>query len=104
MLNSSFIQGFELDDYHPLAPLHSNSLVLPAMLAAAPHLGRVSGERCLLGAIVGYETGPRVGQALGGLDMISGHDLPRVAFGRGLRPARSGCCRGIAVWTGCRRV
>src|SRR5271163_3009534 len=24
MLNSSFIQGFELDDYHPLAPLHSN--------------------------------------------------------------------------------
>ena len=26
MLNSSFIQGFELDDYHPLAPLHSNSL------------------------------------------------------------------------------
>src|SRR5580698_7691716 len=33
MVNSSFIQGFELDDYHPLAPLHSNSLVLPAMLA-----------------------------------------------------------------------
>ena len=32
MLNSSFIQGFELDDYHPLAPLHSNSLVIPAML------------------------------------------------------------------------
>lgn len=29
MLNSSFIQGFELDDYHPVAPLHSNSLVLP---------------------------------------------------------------------------
>jgi len=23
-------RGFELDDYHPLAPLHSNSLVLPA--------------------------------------------------------------------------
>ncbi len=41
MLNSSFIQGFELDDYHPLAPLHSNSLVLPAMLAAAPRLGRI---------------------------------------------------------------
>src|SRR5580704_6529425 len=39
MLNSSFIQGFELDDYHPLAPLHSNSLVLPAMLAAAPRVG-----------------------------------------------------------------
>ena len=47
MLNSSFIQGFELDDYHPLAPLHSNSLLLQAMLAAAPCVGRVSGERFL---------------------------------------------------------
>src|SRR3984885_11503534 len=43
MLNSSFIQGFELDDYHPLAPLHSNSIILPAMFAAAPRVGRVSG-------------------------------------------------------------
>src|ERR1700735_2014723 len=71
MLNSSFIQGFELDDYHPLAPLHSNSLVQPAMLAATPQIGRVSGASFLLGAILGYETGPRVGQALGGLDMLS---------------------------------
>jgi aconitate decarboxylase len=71
MLNSSFIQGFELDDYHPLAPLHSNALVMPAMLAAASHVGRVSGARFLLGAILGYETGPRVGGALGGLEMIS---------------------------------
>jgi aconitate decarboxylase len=66
MLNFSFIQGFELADYHPLAPLHSNSLVIPAMLASAPHVSRVSGARFLLGAILGYETGPRVGQALGG--------------------------------------
>jgi aconitate decarboxylase len=81
MLNSSFIQGFELDDYHPLAPLHSNSLVLPAMLAAAPRVGRVSGERFLLGAILGYETGPRVGQALGGLDMLSRGWHSGVVFG-----------------------
>lgn len=26
LLNSTFIQGFELDDYHSKAPLHSNSL------------------------------------------------------------------------------
>jgi aconitate decarboxylase len=71
MLNSSFIQGFELDDYHPLAPLHSNSIILPAMLAAAPRVGKVSGDRFLLGAILGYEAGPRVGEALGGLDMLS---------------------------------
>ena len=81
MLNSSFIQGFELDDYHPLAPLHSNSLVIPAMLAAAPHVSRVSGARFLLGAILGYETGPRVGQALGGLEMISRGWHSGVVFG-----------------------
>jgi aconitate decarboxylase len=81
MVNSSFIQGFELDDYHPLAPLHSNSIVLPAMLAAAPHVGRVSGKRFLLGAILGYETGPRVGQALGGLDMLSRGWHSGVVFG-----------------------
>src|ERR1700734_561845 len=81
MVNSSFIQGFELDDYHPLAPLHSNSIILPAMLAAAPRVGRVSGERFLLGAILGYETGPRVGQALGGLDMLSRGWHSGVVFG-----------------------
>lgn len=71
LLNSSFIQGFELDDYHPTAPLHSNALVLPAMLGAASRLGKVTGADFLLGAILGYETGPRVGMALGGLDMLS---------------------------------
>jgi hypothetical protein len=34
MLDSSFVQGFELDDYHPLAPLDSNALGRP--IAAAP--------------------------------------------------------------------
>lgn len=71
VLNSSFIQGFELDDYHPLAPLHNNALVVPALLAAAPHAGEVSGSRFLLGAILGYETGPRVGRAAGGLDVLT---------------------------------
>ena len=81
MLNSSFIQGFELDDYHPLAPLHSNALVLPAMLAAVPHVGTVTGEKFLLGVILGYETGPRVGEALGGLEMISRGWHSGVVFG-----------------------
>ncbi len=95
MLNSSFIQGFELDDYHPLAPLHSNSLVLPAMLAAAPLVGRVSGERFLLGAILGYETGPRVGQALGGLDMLSRGWHSGVVFGPLAAAAAAGTLYGL---------
>src|SRR6202142_2162732 len=95
MVNSSFIQGFELDDYHPLAPLHSNSLVLPAMLAAAPHAGRVSGERFLLGAILGYETGPRVGEALGGLDMLSRGWHSGVVFGPIPAAAAAGTLYGL---------
>ncbi|MFC5265076.1 MmgE/PrpD family protein [Kribbella qitaiheensis] len=95
MLNSSFIQAFELDDYHPLAPLHSNSLVLPAMLAAAPRLGRVSGERFLLGAILGYETGPRVGQALGGLDVLSRGWHSGVVFGPLAAAAAAGTLYGL---------
>jgi len=95
MVNSSFIQGFELDDYHPLAPLHSNSLVLPAMLAAAPKVGRVSGERFLLGAILGYETGPRVGQALGGLDMLSRGWHSGVVFGPLAAAAAAGTLYGL---------
>jgi aconitate decarboxylase len=95
MLNSSFIQGFELDDYHPLAPLHSNSLVLPAMLAAAPHASSVSGESFLLGAILGYETGPRVGQALGGLDMLSRGWHSGVVFGTISAAAAAGSLYGL---------
>src|SRR6202050_1901426 len=95
MLNSSFIQGFELDDYHPLAPLHSNSIILPAMLAAIPHVGSVSGERFLLGAILGYETGPRVGQALGGLDMLSRGWRAGGAFGPTPAAAAAGTLYGL---------
>src|ERR1700722_14120746 len=95
MLNSSFIQGFELDDYHPLAPLHANSLVMPAMLAAAPHVGRVSGARFLLGTILGYETGPRVGQALGGLEMISRGWHSGVVFGTLSAAASAGSLYGL---------
>ena len=95
MLNSSFIQGFELDDYHPLAPLHSNSIILPAMLAAAQRVGHVSGERFLLGAILGYETGPRVGQALGGLDMLSRGWHSGVVFGPIPAAAAAGTLYGL---------
>src|SRR5271170_457713 len=95
MLNSSFIQGFELDDYHPLAPLHSNSLVIPAMLAAAPHVGKVTGSEFLLGAILGYETGPRVGQALHGLEMLSRGWHSGVVFGTHSAAAAAGALYGL---------
>ncbi|OUZ12760.1 MmgE/PrpD family protein [Aeromicrobium sp. PE09-221] len=72
LLNGTFIQGFELDDYHVRAPLHSNSLVVPSALSTISALGwTVSGEETLTALIAGYEVGPRVGLALHGAEMLS---------------------------------
>ena len=71
LLNGTFIQGFELDDFHPRAPLHSASLLIPALLASGEELGGVSGAQFLLGAIAGFEVGPRVGLALHGGEMLT---------------------------------
>jgi aconitate decarboxylase len=78
ILNSTFIQGFELDDYHSVAPLHSNSILVPALLAAAERAipgdgvaNTYSGSEILLAYIIGCEVGPRVGLALHGADLLS---------------------------------
>ncbi|PON24368.1 hypothetical protein TGAM01_v206700 [Trichoderma gamsii] len=78
MLNSSFIQGFELDDWHTGAPLHSNSIILPALFAASDHLSLKSasssvnsGRDLITAYIAGLEVGPRVGLALHGPHMLS---------------------------------
>src|SRR5471030_1908298 len=71
LLNGTFIQGFELDDFHPYAPLHSASLVIPALLASANLRSGTSGAQLLRGAIAGFETGPRIGLALHGAQMLS---------------------------------
>ena len=76
LLNSTFIQGFELDDWHLYAPLHSAALVLPGLFAATEHLGNsegrlISGETFLLATIVGLEIGPRCGLSVGGADLLS---------------------------------
>jgi aconitate decarboxylase len=78
LLNSTFIQGFELDDWHSEAPLHSNSILLPALFAAAEHVNSkpdrsspISGSDILLATIIGYEVGPRVGRGLYGTHILS---------------------------------
>lgn len=76
LLNSTFIQAFELDDYHSGAPIHSAAVVLPSIFAAAEHLSRhgrsaIPGSALLLAAVVGFEVGPRVGLGLHGLDMLT---------------------------------
>ncbi len=71
LLNGTFIQGFELDDFHPFGPLHSASLLLPSLIACSQELGVVDGARFLLGLVAGCEVGPRVGMALHGAEMLS---------------------------------
>lgn len=78
LLNSTFVQGFELDDWHTEAPVHSNSIVLPSLMAAVEQKAsatnpskKTSGKDFLLATIVGYETGPRVGNALWGRHVLT---------------------------------
>ncbi len=107
LLNGTFIQGFELDDYHPLGPLHSASIVLPALWAASEGATPVDGRRFLEAAMVGYEVGPRVGMALHGPQMLSrgwhsgsvfGTHAAAAAVGKlmGLDPARLEDALGLA--------
>jgi aconitate decarboxylase len=97
MLNSSFIQGFELDDYFPPAPLHANSIVLPALMAAAGQKPDTTGAQFLLGAILGYEVGPRVGLALHGPQMLSRGWHSGVVFGPPAAAAAAGSLYGLTA-------
>lgn len=71
LLNGTFVQGFELDDYHPFGPLHSESCVLPSVLATAELMGNVDGRSVLEACLLGFEVGPRIGIAMGGLSLVS---------------------------------
>ncbi|MFF1556032.1 MmgE/PrpD family protein [Streptomyces sp. NPDC058279] len=95
VLNGTFIQGFELDDYYPAAPLHSTSLVLPALLSTASQLPSVTGARFLRAAVLGFETGTRVGLALHGSDMLSRGWHSGSVFGTHAAAAASGAIRGL---------
>ncbi|KAL4941128.1 hypothetical protein BDV06DRAFT_229868 [Aspergillus oleicola] len=100
LLNSTQIQGFEIDDWHSLAPVHSNAVILPALFAAAANAKAqgnetgietvISGEALLLSAIVGYEIGPRVGLSLYGSHMLSRGWHSGVVFGHAQAAAAVG--------------
>jgi 2-methylcitrate dehydratase PrpD len=95
LLNSTYIQGFELDDYHPEAPVHCAALVLPAMLAIAANAPRRTGADFLLGAILGFEVGPRVGLALHGAEMLTRGWHSGPVFGGPAAAAAAGTLHGL---------
>jgi 2-methylcitrate dehydratase PrpD len=97
LLNSTFIQGFELDDFHPLAPLHSTSLIVPVLLATAGHLGGASGDAALTAAVAGFEVGPRVGLALHGSQMLSRGWHSGPVFGTHTAATVAGKLRGLGA-------
>lgn len=96
VLNGTFIQGFELDDFHPLAPLHSCSLLIPALLStAATRSATTTGRELLLAAIAGFEVGPRVGHALHGTQMLDRGWHSGPVFGTHAAAMASGKLRGL---------
>jgi aconitate decarboxylase len=97
VLNSTFIQGFELDDYHPRAPLHSASLLIPALLATAEDLGDIGGADFLTAAVLGYEVGPRVGMGLHGGQMLSRGWHSGAVFGTHAAAAAAGHLRELSA-------
>lgn len=99
ILNGTFIQGFELDDFHPLAPLHSCSLLIPALLSTVttrPNAAEpITGAKYLLAAIAGFEVGPRVGYALHGTQMLDRGWHSGPVFGTHAAAMASGKLRGL---------
>ncbi|MGO9927253.1 MAG: MmgE/PrpD family protein [Mycobacterium sp.] len=100
VLNGTFIQGFELDDFHPLAPLHSCSLLIPALLSTVSTLqhttGQMGGAELLLAAIAGFEVGPRVGYTLHGTQMLDRGWHSGSVFGTHSAAMASGKLRGLS--------
>src|SRR5882757_5392075 len=97
VLNGTFIQGFELDDFHPLAPLHSCSLLIPALLStASTRSAPTTGAELLLAAIVGFEVGPRVGYTLHGAEMLNRGWHSGSVFGTHSAAMASGKLRGLS--------
>ena len=96
VLNGTFIQGFELDDFHPLAPLHSCSLLIPALLSTATvRPETTTGAELLLASIAGFEVGPRVGYTLHGAQMLDRGWHSGPVFGTHSAAMASGKLRGL---------
>lgn len=71
LVNGTMIQGYEIDDANQ-ACFHACAVVLPAVFAAAEHIGvdKVDGKKLLTAIIAGFEVGPRIGLCLNGDEMI----------------------------------
>lgn len=96
MLNGSFVQGYELDDYHEFGPIHSLSIVLPTVVALIEARGLTLTGDELLGAVaVGIEVGTQVGTTIGGYDLISRGWHCGAVYGTLASAASAACLLGL---------
>lgn len=95
LLNGTFVQGFELDDFHPHGALHSSSVVVTAAMAAAEGRGGLDYPSFLRALALGYETGPRVGIAMGGARVTVRGWHTGAVFGPFAAAAAAGAAYGL---------
>ncbi|MDM4722039.1 MmgE/PrpD family protein [Micromonospora sp. WMMA1363] len=97
LLNSSFIQGFELDDVSYNIPWHANAILLPVLLAVSGARGGITGAEFLRAEVLGFETGCRVGLALHGPQLIARGWHSGVVFGGPGAAAAAGVLHGLTA-------
>jgi len=72
LVNGTAVHAFELDDLHPRSIVHPGSVVVSAALAAAAHVGDVSGRQLITALAAGYEVASRVGMSMGAAHLKQG--------------------------------
>ncbi len=113
LLNGSAAHALDYDDLHDGARVHTNCVVLPALLATAQDVGNVDGRRFLLALVAGTELHARLGLACVNAlakgwhpTMIEGSLAAAIACGllRNLPAERLNHALGIAYHQACGNV
>ena len=73
LYNGTAGHAFEFDDHHHASHIHPGSMTIPAALAAAEHVGGISGRELLTAVVAGYEVATRIGMALGMAHFFRGY-------------------------------
>jgi aconitate decarboxylase len=94
LINGTQVQGFELDDAHRLAVMHTGAVVLPALMSVAETCPGMSGKEFIAAAVAGYEVGPRVGICMGNEHIAQGwHPAATI----GVFAAAAAAARGLKL-------
>jgi 2-methylcitrate dehydratase PrpD len=97
LVNGVLAHADETDDSHGPSQSHPGASIVPAALALAEELG-VSGERYLRAVTLGYDVGPRVTMALGGVTFRDESRRSTHAFaGTFGSAAAAGCVAGLTA-------